>query len=104
MYLKTINQSNHSNLSSSWKICVLPNSSSLKKERKFTSIENSEDTSNLSFMSGYDAYFYNDIEGYYRKKLDLQIPAWVISKTLALLREKTNKRPSNVQGPNHLLY
>ena len=55
-------------------------------------------------MSGYDAYFYNDIEGYYRKKLDLQIPAWVISKTLALLREKTNKRPSNVQGPNHLLY
>ena len=89
MYLKSINQSNHSNLSSSWKICVLPNSSSLKKERKFTSIENSEDTSNLSFMSGYDAYSYNDIEGYYRKKLNLQIPAWVISKTLALLRERT---------------
>ena len=40
-------------------------------------------------MSGYDAYSYNDIEGYYRKKLDLQIPAWVISKTLALLRERT---------------
>ena len=40
-------------------------------------------------MSGYDAYSYNDIEGYYRKKLNLQIPAWVISKTLALLRERT---------------
>ena len=55
-------------------------------------------------MSGYDAYSYNDIEGYYRKKLDLQIPAWVISKTLALLREKANTTTSNIQGPNHLFH
>ena len=73
-------------LASPWKICIYPryekNSRLDKLLDKFAA-----DTSS-SNKTYYKVYLYDDYNGECGKKLKLYLPAWIVGKTLKLLKER----------------